>query len=234
MTGKHVLIGVGIAVSLAILTSGAAKSAADKYTLKVPDGLAFAEFRGYEAWQTIAVSQNGGLFAVILGNPVMINAYQAGSADHIAGIVARGDALTIRLRAPNPDIVSRLTEPPACAVPSDTPIDPRGVNVIPSAGPYYVQSFTPGQGVVLVRNTNYHGSRPRQFERIEVAIGMSTGRAVTAVRHPERLRHSPDRSRSGDRQYRRCRRSHLRRTRPPEIHRAISTTTHSPPESQWG
>ena len=78
MTGKHVLIGVGIAVSLAILTSGAAKSAADKYTLKVPDGLAFAEFRGYEAWQTIAVSQNGGLFAVILGNPVMINAYKTG------------------------------------------------------------------------------------------------------------------------------------------------------------
>src|SRR6185437_826514 len=78
MTGKHVLIGVGIAVSLAIVTSGAAKSAADKYTLKVPDGLAFAEFRGYEAWQTIAVSQNGGLFAVILGNPVMINAYKTG------------------------------------------------------------------------------------------------------------------------------------------------------------
>ena len=33
-----------------------------------------------------------------------------------------------------------------------------------------------------MRNTNYHGSRPRQFERIEVAIGMSTGRAVTAVK----------------------------------------------------
>lgn len=78
MTEKHVLIGGGIAVSLAILTSGAAKFAADKYTLKVPDGLAFAEFRGYEAWQTIGVSQNGGLFAVILGNPVMINAYKTG------------------------------------------------------------------------------------------------------------------------------------------------------------
>ena len=116
------------------------------------------------------------------GDIAGISAYEAGSADHVAGIVARGDTLTIRLRAPNPDIVSRLTEPPACAVPSDTPIDPRGINVIPSAGPYYVQSFTPGQGLVLVRNTNYHGSRPRQFERIEVAIGMSAGRAVTAVK----------------------------------------------------
>jgi YVTN family beta-propeller protein len=111
------------------------------------------------------------------GDIAGIGAYQAGTADHITGIVARGDTLTIRLRAPNPDIVSRLTEPPACAVPSDTPINPRGVNDIPSAGPYYVQSFTPGQGLVLVRNTNYHGSRPRQFERIEIAIGMSAGRA---------------------------------------------------------
>jgi peptide/nickel transport system substrate-binding protein len=35
---------------------------------------------------------------------------------------------------------------------------------------------------VLVRNPNYHGSRPHDFERIEVATGMSTGRAVAAVK----------------------------------------------------
>jgi hypothetical protein len=34
--------------------------------------------QGYEAWQTIAVSQNGDLIEVILGNPAMIKAYQAG------------------------------------------------------------------------------------------------------------------------------------------------------------
>ena len=27
-------------------------SAQDKYTVKVPGGLAFSEFRGYEGWQT--------------------------------------------------------------------------------------------------------------------------------------------------------------------------------------
>ena len=41
--------------------------AGDKYTLKVPGGLAFSEFRGYESWETIAVSQNGMVMAVILG-----------------------------------------------------------------------------------------------------------------------------------------------------------------------
>jgi|SRR5580704_1521525 hypothetical protein len=50
----------------------------DKYTLKVPGGLAFSEFRGYESWQAIAISHSETAVAVILGNPVMIGAYQAG------------------------------------------------------------------------------------------------------------------------------------------------------------
>ncbi|WP_353063353.1 cytochrome P460 family protein [Tunturibacter psychrotolerans] len=53
-------------------------SAQDKYTLKVPNGLAFAEFRGYEGWPVIAISHNGGAVAAILGNPAMINAYKEG------------------------------------------------------------------------------------------------------------------------------------------------------------
>ena len=50
----------------------------DKYSLKVPGGLAFSEFKGYESWQVIATSQNERTVAVILGNPAMIEAYQAG------------------------------------------------------------------------------------------------------------------------------------------------------------
>jgi hypothetical protein len=58
---------------------GGVISAQDKYTVKVPNGLAFSEFRGYEAWQVVSVSQGAGnLMAVIVANPVMIKAYQAG------------------------------------------------------------------------------------------------------------------------------------------------------------
>jgi hypothetical protein len=71
---KQMRIGV---VLLAFL-AGVVLAAEDKYTVKVPGGLAFSEFRGYEAWQTISVSRNERVVAVILGNPVMINAYQAG------------------------------------------------------------------------------------------------------------------------------------------------------------
>jgi mono/diheme cytochrome c family protein len=56
----------------------AAISTQDKYALKIPNGLAFSEFRGYESWQVISVSHNGTTLAAILGNPVMINAYKAG------------------------------------------------------------------------------------------------------------------------------------------------------------
>jgi len=62
---------------LAVL-SGAAISAQDKYTVQVPGGLAFSEFRGYEGWQVIAVSQTGDLIVAILGNPEIIAAYQSG------------------------------------------------------------------------------------------------------------------------------------------------------------
>src|SRR5215813_1184903 len=66
-----------IAVILAVL-GGMALAQQDKYTLQVPGGLAFSEFRGYEGWQVVATSQNDKLVAVILANPVMIDAYLSG------------------------------------------------------------------------------------------------------------------------------------------------------------
>src|SRR5499427_8074649 len=50
----------------------------DKYSVKVPGGLAFSEFRGYEGWQAISISRNERVIAMVLGNPVMIEAYRAG------------------------------------------------------------------------------------------------------------------------------------------------------------
>jgi hypothetical protein len=78
MIRKSMLISTGIAAALAALATGAAISAQDKYTVKVPGGLGFSEFKGYESWQVINLSQGGPHFAVILGNPAMIDAYQAG------------------------------------------------------------------------------------------------------------------------------------------------------------
>jgi hypothetical protein len=66
-----------VAASLAVVC-GIALAAQDRYSLQVPGGLAFSEFRGYEDWQFIAASHNGDKIATILGNPAMIEAYNAG------------------------------------------------------------------------------------------------------------------------------------------------------------
>jgi hypothetical protein len=69
---------LAIVAALASALGGTTVSAQDKYAVKVPGGLAFSEFKGYEAWQAVSVSHNGDLLAVILANPVMIEAYHAG------------------------------------------------------------------------------------------------------------------------------------------------------------
>ncbi len=69
-----------IVVALLVVLGGMVLARQDKYTVKVPNGLAFSDFRGYENWQVVAVSYSEKLklVAVILANPTMINAYQAG------------------------------------------------------------------------------------------------------------------------------------------------------------
>lgn len=71
-----------LVITLSILAEFALKAqdrdAQDKYTLKAPDGVAFSEFRGYEDWPDVAVSQTGAGIKAILANPVMIQAYREG------------------------------------------------------------------------------------------------------------------------------------------------------------
>jgi hypothetical protein len=66
------------AVAPAILV-GIAFAAQDKYTLQVPNGLSYSEFRGYEDWQDVAVSETEGSVKAILANPAMIKAFKEGT-----------------------------------------------------------------------------------------------------------------------------------------------------------
>jgi hypothetical protein len=77
MKAKRILT-VAILMGGLAVAGAWALSAQDKYTLKVPNGLSFSEFRGYEAWQVVAISEDGPHIAAIVANPVMIKAYQAG------------------------------------------------------------------------------------------------------------------------------------------------------------
>lgn len=75
------LLALSGAVALALLGGRAlvARDAGEaKYAVQVPGGLGFAEFKGYESWQVVSVSQGNDLLKVIVANPVMIEAYKAG------------------------------------------------------------------------------------------------------------------------------------------------------------
>jgi len=67
-----------VAALVSVFGASAMSAQQDKYTLKVPGGLAFSEFRGYEGWHLVSISQDGPLVAAILADPVMIAAYKKG------------------------------------------------------------------------------------------------------------------------------------------------------------
>lgn len=66
----------GIAV-LAVLAA-AAVYAQDKYSLKSPGRIAFADFKGYEDWSVVSAARTDEVLKVIVANPAMINAYKVG------------------------------------------------------------------------------------------------------------------------------------------------------------
>src|SRR5262245_22827997 len=52
---------VSLALSMLAVVGGgiaAQDTGQAKYTVRVPNGLEFSEFRGYEGWQTISISHN--------------------------------------------------------------------------------------------------------------------------------------------------------------------------------
>ena len=84
MTRRHIsaillVASSAFAVSLTL-------AAQDRSSVKVPDGLALSDFKGYETWQTIAPSQTDEGLKAILGNSVMMDAYKAGIPANAAAV----------------------------------------------------------------------------------------------------------------------------------------------------
>jgi hypothetical protein len=77
MNRKSIWIAGSLVAALAII-SGVAVSGQDKYTLKLPDGLAFSDWKGYEDWQLISSAETDDRMKVILGNPTIIAAFKSG------------------------------------------------------------------------------------------------------------------------------------------------------------
>jgi ABC-type oligopeptide transport system substrate-binding subunit len=119
------------------------------YTFRVRSGYRFntgepvtaASFvRAFERALSPKMQSPGASFS---GDIVGASAFSKGRTKRIAGIQVSGDQLTIRLSKQAPDFLARIGMMFFCAVPSDLPIDSRGVKTPPMAGPYYIAS-SPG------------------------------------------------------------------------------------------
>jgi hypothetical protein len=72
------MVALVIPAGLLAVVAGMAIAAQDRYTLKAPDGLSFSDFRGYEDWPDVAVSQTEHGIKAIAANDAMIKAYRSG------------------------------------------------------------------------------------------------------------------------------------------------------------
>jgi hypothetical protein len=76
MKSRH--IAASVLVTALTLVVSVVVAGQDRFTLTSPNGIAFSEFKGYDAWQVIAPSQLTGVVKAIVGNPVMIKAFSEG------------------------------------------------------------------------------------------------------------------------------------------------------------
>jgi peptide/nickel transport system substrate-binding protein len=128
-----------------------------------------------------------------MGSPMGVNdqfqnvivgakAFLDGKASHISGIKAKGLTLTFHLTKPNPTFVSYLSMQWFGAVKPSMPYTTSGLNVYPSAGPYYISSRTPGRTTVLKRNPYYKGSRPANPDQIVITSNTNQEQSLLQVK----------------------------------------------------
>jgi peptide/nickel transport system substrate-binding protein len=119
-------------------------------------------------------------FKAIVGAQAVLD----GKSKTASGVVAHRNTLVIRLKRRAGNLLAHLAAGAGgfCVVPESLPVDPEGVKApLPSAGPYYVSEYVPGQHVVLARNRFYRGDRPHHVDQIVGELTALSGAPTTSL-----------------------------------------------------
>jgi ABC-type transport system substrate-binding protein len=108
-----------------------------------------------------------------------------GKATTARGVTAAGNKLTIRLTQPDGSLLSKLAMNFFCAIPTNMPINPDGVDTFASAGPYYVASRQVGRSIVVRTNPNYKGDRPHNIATFNFTVNTNIDQSLLQVRRGE-------------------------------------------------
>ena len=158
------------------------------YTFTIKPGLRFSDGSAVtaaafkRAFERAANQQQGSPAIAFLHDVVGADARGEGNASSITGVVAKGQTLTIRLVRANPTFLAEVAMPFFAAVKPSMAIDPKGISVYPSAGPYHIVSRQVGSQVVLERNTFYKGTRPANPDRIVITTNTDVNQSLLQVR----------------------------------------------------
>jgi ABC-type transport system substrate-binding protein len=158
------------------------------YTFTVKSGLRFSDgspvtaaaFK--RAFERAADPKQGSPATAFLHEVVGADRRVDNKASSVAGVTARGQKLTVRLLRNDPTFLAQVSMPFFAAVKPNLPIDPKGVNVYPSAGPYKITSRDVGRQVVVERNRFYKGNRPANPDRIVFTTNTDLNQSLLQVR----------------------------------------------------
>jgi ABC-type transport system substrate-binding protein len=138
--------------------------------IKFSDGSALTAASFKRAIERAADPNEGSPAIAFLHTVVGADARNENKAKSVSGVTAKGQKLTVKLTKADPTFLAQIAMPFFAAVKPNMPINPKGENVYPSAGPYHIVSRDVGRQLVLERNKNYKGSRPANADRIVITV----------------------------------------------------------------
>jgi len=158
------------------------------YTFTVRSGLKFSDGSPITAAAfqraifRVCNPDQGSPAVAFAGNFGNCTAFNEKKASSLTGITAKGLKLTVKLNQADPTFISQLSMPFFAAVKPNMAIDPKGISVYPSGGPYKIVSRESGRSLVLERNQYYKGSRPANPDRIVVTTNTDQNQSLLQVK----------------------------------------------------
>ncbi len=158
------------------------------YTITVKDGFKFSDGTPVTA-ANFAYAINRALspkmqspVATFITNIVGAQDVLDGKAKTASGVTVKGNKITIKLTAADGGLLAKLGMPFFQAIPTDLPINSKGVITYPSAGPYYFAARQVGRSILLKKNPSYTGDRPQNVDQIQIDVNTNVNQSLLQVK----------------------------------------------------
>jgi ABC-type oligopeptide transport system substrate-binding subunit len=158
------------------------------YTITVKDGFKFSDNTPVTA-ANYAYAINRALspkmqspVATFILNIVGAQDVLDGKAQTASGVTVKGNKLTIKLTDADGGLLAKLGMPFFQAIPTDLPINSKGVNTYASAGPYYFASRAVGRSILMKKNPYYTGDRPQNLDEIQIDVNTNVNQSLLQVK----------------------------------------------------